>query len=119
VSAPKRCSIEAPWLVNGGHGASLRLPCCLPPRTSIGSRRAAGAGRDAAAAAAEGAVLGEDDEGESAIEAHFTLSNLESVYDASDVFEGAVQEVDVEVREELAWFVLVAGGGVLLRRRGW
>lgn len=26
-------------------------------------------------------------------EAHFTLSNLESVYDASDVFDGAVAEI--------------------------
>ena len=32
-------------------------------------------------------------------EAHFTLSNLESVYDASDVFDGAVAEIGTS----LAW----------------
>ena len=39
---------------------------------------------------------GSDDEGEQEIESHFTLSNLASVYDASDVFDGAVEEIDEE-----------------------
>jgi hypothetical protein len=29
--APNGCLIEAPWLVNGGHGASLRQPFGSPP----------------------------------------------------------------------------------------
>jgi len=30
------------------------------------------------------------------LQAHFTLSNLGAVYEASDVFDGAVEEVDEE-----------------------
>jgi hypothetical protein len=39
---PLACLIEAPWLVNGGHGASLCLPACLPAADMPGRPPAGG-----------------------------------------------------------------------------
>jgi|EP01047_Picozoa_sp_COSAG01_P012588 hypothetical protein len=38
-SAPNGCLIEAPWMVNGGHGASLRQPFGSPTSASAPQRR--------------------------------------------------------------------------------